>query len=161
MFPSILLPETPCIMSSEQMYKIVRQHIKQHINYDYAKITSDYDFCFTVKKKINLAEPFTQQWEVTKNNGKSYRPPRYDRRYVSVREVEIFEMTYAPKYYQGYTAIPSIEANNEDELKLKIDNICNEIIKVINEPFVDCPHCKGMGVISKDKINVKEIVNQM
>lgn len=150
MFPPILLHEMPSKLSSEQVYKIVRQHIKQYINYEVAEITSDYDFCFTVKKKIALDDPYTSQWEITKSNGKSYSPPRYNKRYVSARSVEIFEMTYSPYNYKGYTPISEIIANNEEELKEKVDKLCEDLIKMINEPLIDCPHCKGMGVILKD-----------
>ena len=150
LFPEIVLPSRPCKMTSEQMYKIVRQYIKQNINYDYAKITSDYEFCFTVEKVIGLAEPYTKQYEVTKNNGKSYRPPKFNTNYIKNRTIKVFEMTYSPKNYQGYTPIPEMIGENTDDLKNKIDRYCKEIIDEINKPFIDCPHCKGQGVILKN-----------
>jgi len=147
MFPEIIMHNRPCKLTSHQMYKIVRQYIKQNINYDVAKISSDYDFCFTVEKIIALSEPYTNSTEIKKNNGKSYATPRCKKRYVSTRSVKVYEMTYSPKGYQGYTPIKSVEANNEAELKEKVDKICEELIIMINEPYVDCPHCNGMGVV--------------
>lgn len=148
-FPEILLHDTPCELSSSQVYEIVRQHIKQYMNYDVAEITSDYNFCFTVKKKITLADPYTHQTEIKKNNGCSYKNPRYNKRYVSIRSVEVFEMTHSPENYKGYTPIQSIQANNEEELKEKVDELCKNIVNMINEPLIDCSHCKGQGVILK------------
>lgn len=150
-FPEILLHETPCELSSKQVYDIVRQYIKQNINPQVAEITSDYNFCFTVKKKIALAETYTRQSEITKLNGKSYRPPRYNKSYVSARSVEVFEMTNSTDNYKGYTPIKPITAKNEDELNEKVSKLCQDLIEMINEPLVDCPHCKGMGVILKDE----------
>ena len=58
-FPEILLVNRPCCLTSKQMYDITRQYIKQNIDNSIAKITSDYDFCFTVKKIVKLLEPET------------------------------------------------------------------------------------------------------
>jgi len=156
-FPSVILHERPCKMSSHDMYKIVRQYIKQNINYDVAEITSDYDFCFKVTKKIKLTEPYTSKWEIKKNNGGSYKKPKFRTSYVVNRFVEIFEMTYDEYNYKGYTPIPEMEANNEKELKENIDKLCEYIITKINNPIVDCPHCKGSGIIEEQKINLKEV----
>lgn len=150
LFPSLIIHETPCSLTSQQVYNIVRQYIKQNINYDVAEITSDYNFCFTVKKKITLANPYTKVTEIKKSDGKSYKNPKYDKKYISTRSVEVFQMTYSPENYKGYTPISGITANNEEELKEKIDKLCEELIQMINEPLVDCPHCQGMGVILKD-----------
>lgn len=149
MFPSIVLHEMPCKLSSEQVYKILRQYIKQHINYEVAEITSDYDFCFTVKKKISLDNPHESKSEIHKANGRSYKPPKYNKKYISTRSVSVFQMTYSPKCYDGYSCIDEIVAKNENELTEKMDGLCRETITMINEPLVDCPHCHGMGVILK------------
>src|SRR3972149_1340586 len=56
-FPSPVLPQMLCKYNSKQSYDIVRQYIKTHINLEYVEITSDYDFCFTVKKRVLLTKP--------------------------------------------------------------------------------------------------------
>ena len=53
-FPEIMLHTRPCSISSQNLYCLVRQYIKDNIDTKMAKITSDYDFCFTVKKIIPL-----------------------------------------------------------------------------------------------------------
>ncbi|MFK5882928.1 MAG: hypothetical protein QM489_01155 [Candidatus Izemoplasma sp.] len=44
----------PCEISSQDLYNIIRERVKQNINYENAAITSDYDFCFTVKRKLQV-----------------------------------------------------------------------------------------------------------
>jgi hypothetical protein len=150
LFPEIILPSRPCKLTSEQMYKIVRQYVKQHINYEVAEITSDYNFCFEVKKKIKLNEPYIEKKEILKSNGRPYKKPRYNTRYIKYRYVPCFEMTYSPKDYKGYTPIPEMIGENWEDLKNKVDRYCKELIEVINKPLVDCPYCKGAGVILEE-----------
>lgn len=148
MFPKPLLGERPCSLSSQESYKIVREFVKQHINPEYARITSDYDFCFAVKKLIHLDE--IEHYQVDVNNdifSKRKRKPKYETRYRKHREIEIFEMTYSPKNYDKYTPIKGFSGKNSKELKENIDKFLQELIEKINEPLVDCPHCKGLGVI--------------
>jgi hypothetical protein len=152
MYPDILLPSRPCKLTSQQMYKIVREYIKQNINYTYATITSDYNFCFTVQKKIILDNPYENKTEIKKQNGHSYHPPKYNTKYTKDRLVPIFEMTYSPENYKGYTSIPEMWGENQEDLKEKVDRYCQELIEIINKPLVDCPHCHGEGVILQDKI---------
>lgn len=151
MFPDILLNNKPCKFTSEQMYNIVRQYIKQHIDYDVAEITSDYRFCFTVVKKIDLNNPYTIKNEITKSNGRPYRKPRYNSKYVDNRKVEVFEMTYSPENYKGYTPIPEMVGENIEDLKEKVDKYCEDLIKVINKPLKNCPTCEGKGVLVNQK----------
>ncbi len=148
--PSILLHNKPCFLTSEQVYEILRQYIKENINPKVAHITSDYDFCFTVKKVVALSNPIERQQEILNGRGRSYKHPKYKRWHVVSREVECFEMTYSPKNYDRYTPIPGMEAKDEYELKEKLDKLCENTISMINEPLVDCPHCEGYGVILKN-----------
>ena len=51
-YPGIMHPSCTAIMSSTDLYTIIRFHVKQNIDYRYADITSDYKFCFTVEKRL-------------------------------------------------------------------------------------------------------------
>jgi len=73
--------------------------------------------------------------------------PSLKNRLVSVREAKIFEMTHAESNYKGYTPIQGFEADNEAMLKEQIDNYLADLMDKINEPLVECPYCKGRGVI--------------
>lgn len=151
LFHPLLLPQRPCRYTSEESYKIVRQYVKQHINLNVAEITSDYNFCFTVKKLIQLNEP--EKYTVNTSMNKK---PKYVDRYRKHRDVTVFEMTYSPENYKGYTPIQAFTGSDMEDLKAKIDTYCKGLIEYINESFVDCPTCKGLGVITtefnKDKI---------
>jgi len=149
-FPEIVLPARPSTLTSQQSFGIIRQYIKQHINLDVATVTSDYNFCLTVKKKIPLSEP--EKYTVDVNNAwynKRKRKPKLETRYRRFREVECFNM--APKAYQTYSVISGFRGENQEDLKNNIDSYCENLIKFINEPVKDCPYCKGMGVVLKNK----------
>ena len=148
-FPSPVLPQMLCKYNSKQSYDIVRQYIKIHINLEYAEITSDYNFCFTVKKRLLLTEP--EIYHVDVNFGK--RKPKLEKRYRKHRLVEIFEMTYSPENYKGYTPIQEFVGDNLIDLRSKIDVYCEELITFINQPLTDCPSCDGFGVIWEGKFN--------
>lgn len=146
-FPKPILPQLPCRLSSDDTYKIVREYIKTNIDSKVAEITSDYDFCFTVKKKIPLSEPIKYQTDVNWSLFGRKRKPRMETRYRSERLVECFEMTTESKKYGNYTVIKGVEGANSDDLKEKLDAYLDGLIKFINEPIKDCPNCKGLGVI--------------
>ncbi len=148
-FPKPVLPQRPCAFSSSQTYGIVRQYVKQHINLNVAKITSDYDFCFTVKKIIPLAE--TEKFTVNVNLF-SKRKSKYETRYRKTRFVECFEMTHEKEGYQNYTPIKGFQGKDHKDLKEKIDIYCKSLIEYINKPVEDCKHCNGLGVKKLDSI---------
>lgn len=146
-FPAPLLPQRPCKLSSVDTYKIVRQYIKNNINPKVAEITSDYDFCFTVKKKIELSKPEEYLTDVNWSLFGKRKKPKYETRYRRDRLVEVFEMTNEEDKYKGYTPIKGFEGKTQKDLKEKIDAYLSELIQMINEPLKDCPNCKGLGVM--------------
>ena len=145
--PSILHPATPCSLSSKDTYDIIRHHVKQNINLDVAKITSDYDFGFAVSKLIELYEP--EQYKVNINQFHKRRQPKYETRYRKTREVKVFDMTHTEASQKGYTVIKEFSAPTQAELTDVIENYLEGLMAMINEPLVDCPHCQGMGVVHK------------
>lgn len=138
-----LLPLKPCKLSKQESYNIIRNHVKNNIDSRYAHITSDYDFCFTVKKKIELYQP--RQYQVDINAMHKRRKPKYETRYQRSRDVEIFEV--APKPYNNYTVVTEFEGENYEDLVKNIEAYLDDLMKVINEPLVECECCKGTGVI--------------
>jgi hypothetical protein len=151
--PKILHHTLPSRLSSQDTYKIIRQYIKQNIDLHYAEITSDFDFCFTVEKLIELYE--TEEFLVNENIF-TKRKPKYVKKFRKSRRVPIFEMTYSPENYKGYTPIKGFEGKNEEDLKNKIDKYLKELIEEINKPLKECPYCKGEGVILGDKIDINK-----
>lgn len=144
MVPELLIHNQPCTLSSEVMYKIVRNYIKDNIDPMQAVVTSDYNFCFTVKKKIHI-KPYELKTEIKKTNGRSYAKKRFNIKQIKYKEVECFEMTNKKDNYKGYTPIKSISANNLDELISFVKDFLDEIMKYINTPVKECECCSGIG----------------
>lgn len=153
MFPDLILHECPCSFTSEQMYKITRDFIKANIDLSVAEISSDYDFCFEVQKKIRKTIPEVQTYyNLFARTKKQREKPQI--RNVNFTKYTIFEMTYSPKKYDRYTPIPAMYANNAAELKEKVDAWLQYIISIINEPLCECPQCLGKGYLVPDKIGL-------
>ncbi len=156
-FPEVMLHLGCCFMSSYDLYSIIRQHIKENIDKSVAKITSNYDFCFTVKKIVTLMEPR----KYTYNNIFARTKRQRSKIHHGVqehKEIEIFEMTHTQENYRSYTPIQPLHARNESELKKKIDDLLKKLIEIINEPLNQCTHCSGTGyakdIDEKIKINL-------
>lgn len=145
-FPEVLLHERPCKFTSKQMYDITRQYIIEHIDNSIAKITSNYDFCFEVRKIIPLIEPET----ITYQNIFARTKRERNKIHTSVKKYEektIFAMTNEQERYKSYVVIPELCASSETELKEKVDMWLEELIELINKPLCQCPQCKGSGYI--------------
>ncbi|MBT9174671.1 MAG: hypothetical protein DDT22_00332 [candidate division WS2 bacterium] len=151
MFPPITLPEKPCRLSSKESYNIIREYVKRNINSDVAKITSDYDFCFSVGKKIILLDKEGYTVDVNASFFGRKKRPKYETRYRKERISPIFEMTYSPENYKGYTPIQGFTGNNHKDLQENIEKYLKKLMEDINRPLKDCPHCNGMGVIIDKK----------
>ncbi len=144
--PPILLHTQPCKLDSKDTYDIIRKFVKENINPKVAEITSDYDFCFSVSKKIPIAKPYTRLSIISK------RKSIHSTVLVNTKSVRVFEMTHNKASngntgYQGYTLIKPFEAESSDTLKEYIDSYLNDLIEIINEPVKECSTCNGVGVI--------------
>lgn len=146
--PSLLMHTAPCELNSKQTYGLIREHVKTHIDPKVARVTSDYGFCFSVSKVISKAKPESYQIDVNNQDlfQKRKRKPNWETRYRQSREVQVFEMTWSPECYKGYTPIKPFKAGSQGELKEMIDNYLENLMAMINEPLQDCPHCQGAGV---------------
>lgn len=143
-FPAVLLHERPCKFTSKQMYDITRQYVLEHIDNSVAQVTSNYAFCFEVQKLIPLLEPKTIHYQDIFARTKRERTKIH----TSIKKYDkktIFEMTYAPENHRGYSPIPEMCANNETELKEKVDKWLQGLIEIINKPLCQCPKCNGTG----------------
>ena len=157
-FPPMLLHERPCKFTSKQMYDMTRQYILEHIDNSVAKITSNYAFCFEVKKLVPLIEPETITYQNIFGRTKRER----NKIHTTIKKYEeksIFEMTHEQEKYKGYSVIPEMFANSEAELKEKVDTWLEGLMEIINKPLCQCPHCQGTGYvddIKKEGFSYKE-----
>lgn len=143
-FPEIMLPSRPCSLSSKQIYDITRQYIKDNIDTKVAEITSDYDFCFEVKKIVPLLEPETFTYQnIFARTKKEREKIHYSTK--EYKKITIYQMTHKQENYRGYTAIEPMFANSEDELKEKVNKWLKDLITMINKPLELCPYCNGTG----------------
>ena len=158
-FPEVCLAHRPCSLTSKQVYAITRQYVLSHIDSATAKVTSNYDFCFTVKKIVPKMEPET----VTYHNMFARTKKERAKVKTSVKtytEYEIFAMTNDQDRHQGYAAIPGMVAKSEAELQEKMDEWLTTLIAVINTPLQECPHCKGTGLLGEvERVNHKVLVD--
>lgn len=127
--PEVLIHEYPCKLPSSELYQIVRQHIKENIDTRHARVTSDYDFCFKVRKTVPIIGPGKIDHNKLMDGAFSQKES-----IIKEEEFDIFEMTSENERYKGYTPIKGISANNQTELKEKIDKFLDELMKFINEP---------------------------
>lgn len=148
--PEFALHTKPCALTTKQTYDIIRTFVKDNIDPKQAIITSDYDFCFTVKKKVAL-KPWVKNTEVKKANGKSYRSPKFKTQTVDHKQVELFEMCHEAKGYQSYTPIKGFTGSSLEGLVDTVKNYLQDLIEYINMPVAECQHCGGTGhVITKN-----------
>jgi len=145
-YPVLTIHERPCKLTSKQTYNIVREHVKLNINPKVAKVTSDYDFCFTVEKIIPISKPYSYEYDARPSWSKR-RKPEMKTRWVNDKKIICFEMTSAEDMYKGYTPIKPFEGNSEDDLKDNIDTYLEALMAYINEPMKECPNCNGQGVL--------------
>lgn len=144
-FPEIMLHSRPCKLSSENVYKVLRQYIIDNINKDVARITSNYDFCFEVKKVIKRIVP--RHFTYTDIFARTKRARNKIHKGISETiEKSCFEMTHDRERYKGYTPITEVYGNNEDDLADNINKLCEDVINHINTPINECQHCKGTGL---------------
>lgn len=148
-YPNIVREFLPCKLTSKETFEIIRSHVKRNINPLSAQVTSDYDFHFEVHKIIDLHEPTTHHREIKTASGRSYKNKKYRKYTVTQRTYQVFNIYQNWRQY-GSDVTPFAGDNHQD-LQEKIDNYLRELMEMINTPLVDCPHCKGMGVIVEGK----------
>jgi hypothetical protein len=142
--PEFLLHSRPCTISPENMFKIVRQHIRENIDGKCAEITSNYDFCMAVKRNLKI-KPYTEKTEIRKQNGKQYSTPKFSTRDIKHKQEDIFNL--APKTYQSYNVASGWSADSFQDMKDQIKVYLGGLMEVINKPSCECTACGGFGVV--------------
>lgn len=154
--PNLVLKDLPCFISGDDLYEIVRHHIKINIDNKVAFVSSDYRFCFTVKKRISFEEPIITKKEILTKANKSYVKPKFQTITKTHREEVIFEMTAPKDKYKGYPVLDGIRANSHEELQNDLDRYLKDLMAYINEPVKECSHCKGAGVLFNNNFKLND-----
>jgi hypothetical protein len=143
--PEFCLNQAPCKLTSKQMYDIIRQHIKENLDYKENSITSDYDFCFTVKKRVHTKPFVSTESYYSGNKLKSKKVTKQE------KLVEVFEMTYSGYRgsggYEGYSCIKELHGDNLEDLYDKLTAMLDGIITSLNLRVQECECCGGTGCI--------------
>lgn len=142
LIPDLVIHNRPCSVDVETTYKIIRNYVKENINGKYARVKSDYDFCFSVDKVIPI-KPYELKTEVLKKNNRSYAKPRFNTKLIQNKTVEVFEM--CPKPYQKYTTIKGFSGKNLRDLADNIKSYLEDLVDFLNTPLVECECCQGVG----------------
>lgn len=149
-FPEVLLHNRPCSFTSKTVYDITRQYVLNNIDHSVAEITSNYDFCFEVQKKIPLHVPE----KITYQNIYARTKRERDKLHTTIKEYRkhtVFEMTNLVDKYRNYTPIPDMFAENETALEKKMNEWLTGLMAEINRPLCECPHCCGKGIVDQIK----------
>jgi hypothetical protein len=158
--PEFMIHTQPCELTSHQVYKIVRQHVIENYNTKVARLTSNYDFCFTVEKVVDT-KPYNVKAEIYTRNNNSYKPPRFSTVKKNSKLTQIFEMSWAgagkagSAGYGEYSVIPAWKANNFAELVENMRQYLDELMAVINAPAHECTSCNGTGHIFTSLVSAK------
>jgi hypothetical protein len=148
-FPKPALALRPTKLSSVDSFEIIRNYINDNIDPKYAEVTSNYEFCLTVTKKIPLSEQVEFTYDDNFNLFGRKRKPKFKKGYRTERKQVVFEC--APirdgKLYSGYSKCVEFQGETYEDLVKNVNEYLERIIKEINEPLIDCPNCKGQGVI--------------
>jgi hypothetical protein len=149
--PPLAIHNRPCTLGTDDVYRIVRQYIRENIDGRYARISSDYDFCFSVEKIVPI-KPYTIKEELRTCKGKRYNKPRFSVRTVDKKQCLVFEMTDRRKY-NGYPVIGGFSADSLGDMVNQVKQYLDDLMSVINEPVRECEHCHGTGhvLIEKEK----------
>lgn len=151
--PDLVIHTRPCYIGREAAYRIIRSHIKANIVGQYARLTTDYDFCLAVTKVVKV-KAFTTTHEKKKANGRSYASPRISTRHHDKKEVLCFEM--APKAYQKYPVIAQFQGENLRDLAENVKLYLEELMTHINAPLEECQHCGGVGMIMDNTFDMNK-----
>lgn len=147
--PEFLLHTRPCTINPENMYKIVRQYVRENIDGRFAEITSNYDFCMTVKRNLKV-KPYIIKNEILKASGRRYSVPKFTTREISIEKEEIFNL--APKAYQQYNVASGWSAESFQDMKDQIKVYLDNLMENINKEACECSVCNGFGVVFKESV---------
>src|SRR5574344_525345 len=153
-YPEESYQDMPCQVNSRQMFEIIRQHVKSHIDMNFAKIKSDYDFHFELIRYIGLNNPYTKMVDTNNSLVNKRRKPKWVERTVTTKEVTILNIkrdSSDKRYGDDCQIAPTITGENYQELTDKIEKYLEELMKTINKNYCECPKCNGWGIVEVEE----------
>lgn len=144
-YPEVVHHLTPVSLSPQATYAIIRNHIESNIDRRVATITSNYDFCMTVKKYVFSN---TTDLDILLSGNLKNVMEQIKRNKVSGNTF----LEIAPKPYRNYRVISGFRGKNLEDLKNNIRIFLTSLMREINKPEQICTNCQGMGVIGRINI---------
>ena len=144
-YPEEAYQDKPCKITPDEMFELIRARVKKDLDTRYARIISDYDFHFEVKKCIESVDPYT----IRRNINLGYkRKPKWVTDIISSKEETILNIvTSSDRGRFDAKCPPEIVGENYNDLAEKVDKYLDDLMKEINKNYCECPNCKGWGVV--------------
>lgn len=136
--PEFALHMKKCSLTQDDSYKIIRSYVLDHIDNKHARVSSDYDFCFTVQKIVNIY-PEPSEFDKTPLS----KRPMIKSNTHKQTQFEIYNV--APKPYQSYSVVKPFMGDSMEDLVNNINLFLKELITAINKPHTVCECCNGLG----------------
>ncbi len=144
-----MLRTKPCVLAGKDLYAIIRKHVKENIDPKCARVTSDYDFIFTVSKHLELQTPYKHRYDSNMSLSKRAKPIWKER---LITNVDAPMLSICPKAYQNADVVKAMHGESAEDLERKIQDYLECIMEAINEPVKMCTHCSGRGVEITERI---------
>lgn len=157
--PSILLQTKPCTLSAQDTYDIIRDYIKRNIDPRFARVASDYDFCFTVSKDVEYVKERIVKVDTANSFFTKKRKPKYETRYIKSTSVIVFEM--APKPYKGYPVVVPFSGDSVEDLNKNIKAFLDDLMFKINMRVIECPKCHGYGCLGVNEADEHVLLHEI
>lgn len=155
-YPEEAYQDRPCQLSSEQMFTIIRNHVKRNIDPRCAKVAADYDFHFEVTRSIGLSDPYTKLVDANNSWANKKRKPKWVTHTIATKEATILNIKSKPSdsdYGKDCCLAPVITGENYEDLTRKVDQYLDELMASINKKYCECTNCKGWGVVEVEDEN--------
>ena len=150
--PPIFWHLHPIELSSEATYRIIRQHVKDNIDSKWAFIQSDYDFTFTVSKRIKIKPYVNKSTYVPLGKRKAVTTKLL----VEDRQRVLFTIGHSGHPYKDSPPIKGFRGKSLEDLKSVIDEYLTDLMAIINEPLTHCQRCDGSGIVNFNELNLNE-----
>lgn len=143
--PEFLMHKKPCVLPSKTFYNIVRNYIKSNYDPKHFRISSDYDFCFTVNKLVAV-KPYQKEFTDYFARGKKSKKVL---KTVDCKEVKVLNITNKVDNYKDHDCLPDLHGDSLKDMKERLEEFLSNLMTELKSEVQECEHCKGLGHIVK------------
>lgn len=129
----------PCYIKGTSVFQLIRDACKKSTP-DHCRITSDYNFHFSVEVKVVVLHDEIHKVDVSSFNSRKPKWVNQPLRHIEMKVIDI----QTERKYSG-KVIQDVKADNYEELEKKMDALILEYINMMDWKPTVCPNCKGHG----------------